>query len=171
MPQAKQRPTLQQRSASVPVLMQPPHSVLKTKARIPLELQAVFLESSRNGIVDRPAPKAASKIFGIRWTPKIKVLLSTPTEAVSDGELDSSVRSTISTNVGKKQRRRFLIFGANETFLFEKRNPTNVRFNKDNAGMPKARPTLSRWNSGLDQKEACLTTMPRPMPRRNSPRL
>ena len=197
--QSKQHPSPQRQSKSA----QPPPSALKTKPRIPLELQAVFLESNRNGIVDKPAPKSASKIFGIRWTLKKKAAcFAAPAEVVGDvseeGDLDSSVSSydsssgsydsspEIGTTTTPHPRRR-LNFGPNETFLFEKRHPTTVRYNNNihtntnhhhtasyRTRVPPAVPTPtatpSRWSSGLDEKEASLATMPRPMPRRHSPR-
>ena len=165
------------RVASAPVISQTPPSALKTKPRIPLELQAVFLESSRTGIVDKPAPKAASRIFGVRWSPAKKK--STPPKAMSDGTLDCSMLSSkASSNLDAKPRRPLLNFGANETIVFEKRKPTNTRFNIDKTCctsiIKQKQPrqvTPSRWSSGLDQKEAGLATMPRPVSRRFSKEL
>jgi len=166
-PQLKLRPATR-RNISAPPVLQPPPSALKSKPRIPLELQAVFLESNRNGIVDRPAPKAASRIFGKRWTPKKKTTSFSTTESVSDGELDNPFSSAATCET--KPRRRFLNFGANETFLFEKKKPTNARFSEATPRNSQAQQEHNRWNTGLNQKEASAATMPMRMPRRHSPR-
>ena len=161
------------RSASAPVTSKPPPSALKTKPRIPLELQAVFLESCRDGVVDRPAPETAHRIFGVRWSPRKKK--PTP-RAESDGKLDRYMPSPNSSSNfdATKPRRCQLNFGDNETILFEKRKPTNTRFQIDKTCCTRPvkqqqprRLTLCRWSSGLDQKEATLSSIPR-APRRCS---
>jgi len=156
------------RNISAPPVLQPPPSALKTKPRIPLELQAVFLESNRNGIVDKPAPKAASRIFGKVFAPKKKNASFAPTEYSSDGEFGNFNDDCEGQSSSKKcaSRRRLLNFGANETFVFEKSKPTKERYPTSEKF---AVPLLNRWNSGLHKNEASSSAMPLRMPRRLSP--
>jgi len=151
----------------------PKPSALKNKPRIPLELQAIFLESNRTGTVDKPAPKSANKVFGSRWLAKKKKASFAmpddgdapeaspePQESCSLSSLDDHSPTTMK----KSARSRLLMFGANETFLFQKKKPSNERV------IESPRPKVNRWNSGLHKKEASSSVMPMRMPRRPSPR-
>ena len=153
---------------------QPKPSALKNKPRIPLELQAIFLESNRTGTVDKPAPKSANKVFGRQWlAKKKKASFAMPDDGedapATSAELQKSCSSSSlddhsPTTKKKSAPPRLLMFGANETFLFQKKKPSNERVTES------PRPKVNRWNSGLSKKEASSSVMPMRMPRRQSPR-
>jgi hypothetical protein len=109
--------------------------ILKSKPRIPIELQAVFLESCRTGTSRTPpSSKVGNKIFIQRW------LSPGESKVAEDGTVCQGEIRTIQPHV--RQCRR-LSFGSNETIVFNKSEPADELHWK----RPKCRWGLSRQDS------------------------
>lgn len=159
-------------ASSLPLSTQTP-SVLKNKPRIPLELQAVFLESSRNGICDKPAPLQAIREFPRKWIMKKKIStgFAVPDSDDEEHQVSLSSRSTNESSCDNQcenetqQGRRPLTFGVNKVFQFDWKKPSSYHYKRNS----NIRPSLNRWKSGLNENEKKESIFLR-MPQRDSPR-
>lgn len=140
---ATNRPTLELRkSLSPPTILEStaprikkssPPPILKWQPRIPMELQAIFLESSRNGTAHTPPPsKIAIKVYSSpRWCSKI------------EGETNTADDSTERANKPLQRKSlkvsRPLSFGCNQTATFETSEPSDeLYFKPSRWGVKKA---------------------------------
>lgn len=127
------RPTELRKSVSAPPILSisprmskpsAPTTILKSQPRIPLELQAIFLESSRNGTAHIPPPsKVASKVFFFRrWFSKS----TRETHTAEDG----TERENEHPQGEALRVRRHLSFGCNETATFKTSDPSDELYYK-----------------------------------------
>jgi hypothetical protein len=169
-------------ASSAPIATPAPRAPIPIikKPRIPLELQAVFLESNRGGTVDKPPP-SASKYFFQGWFGKRKESKQkksgyvTPTPIIKGTRVPRELQNVlIESNRGgslkqapssvnftrkwfdktktsdKKKPRRRLLFGRETRFIFDKNLPPSHRGGE---GEKDAGGGDTRWASACTQEK------------------
>lgn len=128
----------------------PPPPALKVQPRVPVALQAVFLESSRQGTAHNPPKQGlANKTFGmwLRFSGLNRNITATKNCATDEKEVHLKRQ-------GLRQRsRRRLVFGRAQTFLYEESSPTQHCKSIED-------PIPCRWASQAPMKTRDMPTSP-----------